>query len=76
MAVTLLGFFGGMWDIEVKVYLIGYLDRREYRIFRSDKRYIELQNRESKSLDVAFNIAGVERIRSEILRLRSMLEAI
>ena len=76
MAVTLLGFFGGMWDIEVKVYLIGYLDRREYRIFRSDKRYIELQNRESKSLDVAFNIAGVERVRSEIFRLRSMLEAI
>ena len=58
------------------MYLIGYLDRRECRIFRSDKRYIELQNRESKSLDVAFNIAGVERIRSEILRLRSTLEAI
>ena len=31
---------------------------------------------EPNSLDVAFNIAGVERIRSENLRLRLTLEAI
>ena len=31
---------------------------------------------ELKSLDIAFNIAGGERIRSENLRLRSALEAI
>ena len=35
-----------------------------------------MQPCEPKSLDIPFNIAGVERIRSENLRLRSTLEAI
>ena len=43
---------------------------------KSSQFLLSEQPCEPKSLDVALNIAGVERIRSENLRLRSTLEAI
>ena len=65
----------------MKPYSEGRIELRNLQILnkipgKSSQFLSSEQPCEPKSLDVALNIAGVERIRSETLRLRLTLEAI
>ena len=79
--ITPLSYLTQRASREMKTYSEGRIELRNQQILKkipekSSQFLSSEQPCEPKSLDVALNIAGVERIRSENLRLRITLEAI